>query len=455
MSGPSSLQGPPITDKRQLVAYHESGNKPPSAWRVGTEHEKFVFRRADLRRAPYEGPDGIGALLNAMTRFGWKPVLEKGNVIALSNDARCSITLEPGGQFELSGAPLETIHQTCAEVHEHLRQVREVCDELGLGMIGLGFDPTSRREDVSWMPKGRYRIMGSYMPKKGGHGLDMMLRTCTVQANLDYETEADMVKKFRVSLALQPVAVALFANSPFVEGKPVEYQSYRSRVWTDTDPDRCGTLPFVFEDGFGFERYVDYILDVPMYFVYRDGKYIDASGQSFRDFMAGRLPAFPGELPVLSDWADHVTTAFPEVRLKSYLEMRGADGGPWRRLCALPALWVGLLYDRAALDAAADLVADWTEAEREAMRRDVPRLGLDTPHRSRTLRDIALEVLDIAREGLHRRARRDACGEDETHFLDALFAIAGSGRTPAAELIEDYKTRWHGNISRVYEEYSY
>jgi glutamate--cysteine ligase len=455
MSGPSSLQGPPITDKRQLVAYHEAGNKPPSAWRVGTEHEKFVFRRTDLRRAPYEGPDGIGALLTAMTRFGWKPVLEKGNVIALSNDARCSITLEPGGQFELSGAPLETIHQTCAEVHEHLRQVREVCDELGLGMIGLGFDPTSRREDVSWMPKGRYRIMGAYMPKRGGHGLDMMLRTCTVQANLDYETEADMVKKFRVSLALQPVAVALFANSPFFEGKPVDYQSYRSLVWTDTDPDRCGTLPFVFEDGFGFERYVDYMLDVPMYFVYRDGNYIDASGQSFRDFMAGRLPAYPGEVPVLSDWVDHVTTAFPEVRLKSYLEMRGADGGPWRRLCALPALWVGLFYDRIALDAAADLVADWTEEEREAMRRDVPRLGLDTPHRSRTLRDIALEILDMAREGLHRRARRDACGEDETHFLDALFAIAGSGRTQASEMIEDYKNRWNGDISRVYEEYSY
>jgi len=455
MSGPSSLQGPPITDKRQLVEYHASGNKPPEAWRVGTEHEKFVFRRADLKRTPYDGPDGIGALLRGMTRFGWKPVEEKGNVIALANDARCSITLEPGGQFELSGAPLETVHQTCNEVHEHLRQVREVCDELGLGMIGLGFDPTSPRAEVPWMPKGRYRIMGEYMPKRGKLGLDMMLRTCTVQANLDYQSEADMVRKFRVSLALQPLAVALFANSPFVEGKPTGYQSYRSLVWTDTDPDRSGMLPFVFEDGFGFERYVDYMLDVPMYFVYRDGNYIDASGQSFRDFMAGRLPAMPGELPLIGDWADHVTTAFPEVRLKSYLEMRGADGGPWRRLCALPALWVGLLYDGTALDAAADLIADWTAQEHEAMRRDVPRLGLDTPLRSRTFRDLALEVLEIAREGLHRRARRDACGEDETHFLDALFTIAGGGRTPAVELVEDYNTRWGGDIRRIYEEYSY
>jgi glutamate--cysteine ligase len=455
MSGPSSVEGPPITDKRQLVEYHTTGNKPPAEWRVGTEHEKFVFRRADLSRVPYEGPDGIGALLQGMTRFGWKPVVEKGNIIALSNDARCSITLEPGGQFELSGAPLETIHQTCEEVHEHLRQVREVCDELGLGMIGLGFDPSSRRDEVPWMPKGRYRIMRDYMPKKGRLGLDMMLRTCTVQANLDYRSESDMVKKFRASLALQPVAVALFANSPFIERRPSGFLTYRSLVWTDTDPDRCGTLPFVFEDGFGFERYVDYMLDMPMYFVYREGTYIDASGQSFRDFIAGKLPALPGELPRIGDWADHLTTAFPEVRLKTYLEMRGADGGPWRRLCALPALWVGLLYDDAALDAACALVADWTAEEREAMRREVPRLGLDTPHRSRTFREIALEMLEIARDGLHRRARRDACGEDETHFLDALFAIAGSGRTPAEELVDDYNTRWGRDIARVYDEYSY
>jgi glutamate--cysteine ligase len=455
MAAPPGSPGVPITDKRQLVEYHAAGSKPPSAWRVGTEHEKFVFRRADLRRVPYEGPDGIGELLRRMMRFGWQPVIEGGNIIALQNDQHCSITLEPGGQFELSGAPLETVHQTCDEVHEHLRQVREVCDELGLGMIGLGFDPKSRREDVSWMPKGRYRIMRDYMPKKGGMGLDMMLRTCTVQANLDYASEADMVQKFRVSLALQPVAVALFANSPFVEGKPSGYQSYRSLVWTDTDPDRCGTLPFVFEPGFGFERYVDYMLDVPMYFVYRDGEYIDASGQSFRDFMAGRLPALPGEVPHLGDWGDHITTAFPEVRLKTYLEMRGADGGPWRRLCALAALWVGILYDRTALDGAAELVKDWTAGEREAMRQDVPRLGLTTPFRSGTLRDVALTVLDLAYGGLRRRARKDAAGDDESHFLETLFVIAGSGRTPAAELLDDYHTRWAGNLDRIYEDYSY
>jgi glutamate--cysteine ligase len=455
MTTTPSSPGALITDKRQLVEHLERGCKPPAAWRVGTEHEKFVFRRSDLRRVPYEGPAGIAELLREMTRFGWDPVIEGGNTIALANDARCSITLEPGGQFELSGAPLETVHQTCDEVHEHLRQVHEVCDDLGLGMIGLGFDPKWRRSEVPFMPKARYRIMRDYMPKKGRLGLDMMLRTCTVQANLDYGSEADMVKKFRVSLALQPVAVALFANSPFVEARPSGCLSYRSLVWTDTDPDRCGTLPFVFEEGFGFERYVDYVLDMPMYFVYRHGRYIDASGQSFRDFLAGRLPVLLGEFPRLGDWADHLTTAFPEVRLKTFLEMRGADGGPWRRLCALPALWVGLLYDSVALDAAWDLVADWTAEEREAMRRDVPRLGLATPLRTRILRDIALEMLEIAREGLHRRARRSVTGEDETHFLDPLFAIAGGGHTPAEQLLEDYRTRWDGAIDPVFTDYAY
>jgi len=454
MSAPPKAGGAPITSKRQLVEYFESGSKPRSEWRVGTEHEKFVFDLETLRTVSYEQPNGIGALLRGLQRFGWQPVEEHGNVIALTMEG-CSITLEPGGQFELSGAPLRSIHETCAEVGRHLQQVKQVGSELKVGLLGMGMNPKWPRADTPWMPKGRYKIMRKQMERKGKLGLDMMTRTCTVQANLDFASEADMVKKLRVSLALQPIATALFADSPFTDGKPNGFMSFRSHVWTDTDPDRCGTLPFAFEDGMGFERYVDYMLDVPMYFVYRDGNYIDASGQSFRDFMAGRLPAFPGELPQIGDWMDHVTTAFPEVRLKSYLEMRGADGGPWRRLCALPALWVGLLYDSISLDAACDLVADWTEEEREAMRRDVPRLGLETPHRSRNLRDIALEMLEIAREGLHRRARRDACGEDETHHLDALFAIAGGGRTPAEELVEDYNTRWAGRIEPLYTEQAY
>jgi glutamate--cysteine ligase len=454
MSAPPTSTGEPITDKRQLVEYLAAGSKPPEAWRIGTEHEKFVFRRSDLRRVPYEGKDGIRALLEGLTRFGWTPVLEDGKPIALAQ-GQCSISLEPGGQFELSGAPLETVHQTCAEVGTHLKQVREIAGELGIGMLGLGFDPKWRRADVPWMPKGRYAIMRDYMPKRGTMGHDMMLRTCTVQVNLDFSSEADMVTKFRVGLALQPVATALFAASPFVEGKPSGYLSYRSHVWTDVDPDRSGILPFVFDKGFGFENYVDYLLDMPMYFVYRDGRYIDASGQSFRDFMVGKLPALPGEMPGMGDWVNHLATAFPEVRLKRFLEMRGADGGPWARLCALPALWVGLYYDQTSLDAAASMIADWTPAEHQALRDLVPRLGLKTPFRGRTLREVALDVLALSRAGLQRRARQDNCGENETHYLNPLFAIADSGRTPAEDLLRDFETRWHGNVDPIFTEHAY
>ncbi len=454
MSAPPKTRGEPITDRRQLVAYLEAGCKPESDWRIGTEHEKFAFDLTDLARLPYEGPSGIGALLEGLTRFGWTPVEENGRVIALT-EGSCSVTLEPGGQVELSGAPLETIHQTCAELNKHLVQVKEVAAELGVGLLGMGFDPKWRREDVPWMPKGRYKIMRDYMPKKGRLGLDMMVRTCTVQVNLDFASEADMVKKLRVGLALQPVATALFADSPFIEGKPNGFLSYRSHVWTDTDPDRCGTLPFAFEDGMGFERYVDYMLDVPMYFVYRDGKYIDASGQSFRDFMAGRLPALPGEHPGIGDWSDHLTTAFPEVRLKRFLEMRGADSGPWQRICALPALWVGLLYDSGTLDAAWDLVKDWTAQEREALRRDVPRLALKTPFRGKPLQHLAQAVVELAAQGLRRRAKLDQVGGDEGHFLDVLRRIAETGVTPAEEKLEAYRTRWQGSVDPVFAEYAY
>src|SRR5262245_13717575 len=419
MSAPPKSRGVPITDKRQLAAWLEVGAKPRSRWRIGTEHEKFCFRLDDLKRLPYEGTNGIRALLEGLTRFGGERVEEEGRPIALTLDDG-AITLEPGGQFELSGAPVRTIHETCAEVHTHLHQVKEVAAELGIGLIGLGFDPKWRREDIAWMPKARYKIMREYMPKGGSLGLDMMLRTCTVQVNLDYASEADMVRKFRIGLALQPVATALFANSPFKEGRSSGFLSYRSHVWTDTDPDRTGILPFVFEKGMSFERYVDYLLDVPMYFVYREGRYVDASGQSFRDFLKGRLPALPGEVATIGDFVDHVSTVFPEVRLKRYLEMRGGDGGPWRRICALPALWVGLLYDEGALAAAEELSSGWTLADHQQLRREVPRLGLKTPFKGGTVRDLARRVLTIAVDGLSARARATGYGKDETCFLDPL-----------------------------------
>ncbi len=452
MSAPPQGKGEPIADKRQLVEYLEQGAKPRADWRIGTEHEKFAFRTADLRPLPYEGPDGIRALLEGLAReFGWRPVLEGDLPIALVKDGG-SVTLEPGGQFELSGAPLQTLHQTCCEVHTHLDEVRKVAEPLGVAMLGMGFNPKWKRDAIPWMPKGRYKIMGAYMPKRGSLGLDMMLRTCTVQVNLDFADEADMVRKFQVSLALQPIATALFANSPFSEGKPNGFVSYRSHIWTDTDSDRCGTIPFVFEPGMGFERYVDWVLDVPMYFVYRDGRYIDASGQSFRDFMQGRLPALPGELPTLSDWTDHLTTVFPEVRLKRFLEMRGADGGPWRVICALPALWVGLLYDTDALDAAAALVRDWTEEERERLRDDVPRLGLRTPFRRGTVLDIAREVVALASKGLAARARLNWDGVDETRYLRPLEQIVATGRSLADDKLSRFEEEWGGDIDHLYRE---
>lgn len=454
MSGPSAASSEPIRHRQQLIDSLASGSKPKSAWRIGTEHEKFGFRLDDLRPLTWEGEQGIGALLEGLTRFGWQRVSENGKLIALSRDG-ASVTLEPAGQFELSGAPLETIHQTCVEINSHLREVKSVADGMGVGFLGMGFQPKWRREDMPWMPKGRYAIMRRYMPTVGKLGLDMMTRTCTVQVNLDFADEADMVRKFRTSLALQPVATALFADSPFTEGKLNGYLSYRSHIWTDTDPDRTGMLDFVFDESFGFERYVDYLLDVPMYFSYRDGVYHDLAGRSFRTFMRGELEPMPGVLPTMSDWSDHMTTAFPEVRLKKFLEMRGADGGPWNRLCALPAFWVGLLYDQTALDAAWDLVKDFSLEERNALRDGVPRHGLKLPFRSGSLRDIAIEALKISAEGLRRRARRNADGADESIFLMPLIEIAEANETPAERKIALFKGRWNGSVDPVFREFVY
>ncbi|MFO1507054.1 MAG: glutamate--cysteine ligase [Lysobacterales bacterium] len=454
MSGPSHASEQPVERRAQLAEFLAAGGKPAARWKIGTEHEKFVFRTDDLRPPPYEGERGIGALLKGIAGCGWNPVEENGNVIALSRGA-ASVTLEPAGQLELSGAPLDTIHQTCCEVQDHLACVRRATEPLRLGILGMGFQPKWRREDMPWMPKGRYAIMRRYMPKVGSLGLDMMTRTCTVQVNLDFADEADMVKKFRVSLALQPIATALFADSPFTEGQPNGYLSYRSHIWTDTDPDRTGMLDFVFEDGFGFERYVDYLLEVPMYFVYRHGRYLDCAGQSFRDFLAGRLPALPGETPTLRDWSDHMTTAFPEVRLKQFLEMRGADGGPWNRLCALPAFWVGLLYDATSLDAAWDLVKDFSLAERHALRDGVPRHALKLPFRDTTVRNLAAEVLKIAGCGLRRRACLNRNQVDETTYLQPLLEFVDSGQSPAERKLELFQTEWNGSIDPLFREFAY
>ncbi|CCQ74722.1 glutamate--cysteine ligase [Magnetospira sp. QH-2] len=445
----------PITDRRQLVEYLASGCKPRDQWKIGTEHEKFAYDLETLKPLEYEGPRGVRAVLERLQQFGWDLVYEGGNPIALQAEGKGSITLEPGGQLELSGAPLDNIHQTCTEVNTHLKQVKAVAADLNIAFLGLGYNPKIPVADVPWMPKGRYKIMRDYMPTRGGLGLDMMLNTCTVQVNLDFDSEATMARMFRVSLALQPIATALFANSPFKNGKPTGFLSYRSHIWTDVDPDRSGMLPFVFEDGFGFEQYVDYLLDVPMYFVYRDGRYIDAAGQSFRDFMNGRLPALPGEVPTMADWSDHLTVSFPEVRLKKYLEMRGADGGPWGRICALSALWVGLLYDSTALDDAWELIKDWTVEDQAYLRDETPKQALKTPFGNRSVKEIAIDMLKISHDGLRRRERLDVVGLNETHFLNDLFTIADSGFTAAEELLCAYERRWERQVDPLFQEYAY
>lgn len=437
------------------MEFLEDGCKPPEDWRIGTEHEKFAFDPETFRTLAYEGKSGVREILERMCRFGWEPVLENGKPIGLKKPDNSSISLEPGGQIELSGAPLETIHQTCGELTNHLEQVKEVAGELDVGFLGLGYIPKWTLKDINWMPKDRYKIMREYMLKKGNLGHHMMLATCTVQVNLDFSSESHMVRMFRTALALQPVATALWANSPFREGSKNGYLSFRSHIWNDTDPDRTGILPFVFEDGFGFERYVDYMLDVPMYFVYRDGQYIDVSGESFRDFLKGKLGALSGKKPTLKDWEDHMTTAFPEVRLKRFLEMRGADGGPWENLCALPAFWVGLLYDNQALADAENYVSDWSFDELSQLRNEVPKTALKTRFRNNSVQDIALDILEISKAGLHRRAKVDSAGNDETSFLNPLFKIAASGNSPADNLLAAFDGSWGGSIDPVFSEQNY
>jgi glutamate--cysteine ligase len=452
MSIPQSAGGP-IQSRDDLVAYIAAGSKPKSEWRIGTEHEKFVYSLKDYKPLAYETRPGIRQLLEGMKRFGWQPIMEGPNIIGLSFEG-AALSLEPGGQFELSGAPMKNVHDTCEELNTHRHQVREVCAEIGAGCLGVGFAPTWTLAETPVMPKGRYAIMRAYMPKVGGYGLEMMFRTCTVQGNFDYGSEADMVKKFRVALALQPIATALFANSPFREGRPNGFLSYRSQIWTDVDNARAGMLPFVFEDGFGFERYVDYALDVPMYFVYRDGKYIDVAGKSFRDFLARKIPELSGITPMMSDWADHLTTLFPEVRMKRYLEVRGADGGTWRRICGLPALWAGLLYDQTALDAGWDLVKDWTSEEREAMRASVPVLAFNTPFRDTNVLELSRRMLTIAAAGLESRAK--ALGiKSEKGYIEPFQELVDRGQTRAEELLTLFKGEWKGDLCRLFDSYNF
>ena len=448
----------PIESLDELVGYLAAGNKPRDQWRIGTEHEKFPFYVDGNAPVPYGGDKGIRALLEGMQKtLGWEPIIDAGNIIGLVEPTgQGAISLEPGGQFELSGAPLETIHHTCRESNRHLAQLREIAEPMGIRFLGLGGSPKWTLAETPRMPKSRYEIMTRYMPKVGRQGLDMMYRTCTIQVNLDFESEADMRRKMQVSLKLQPLSTALFANSPFTDGKPNGLQSWRGEIWRDTDNQRSGLKEFCFAPDFGFVDYVEWALDVPMYFVIRDGRYHDMTHMTFRQFLGGEARAqVPDGLPTMGDWANHLSTLFPDVRLKRFLEMRGADGGPWRRICALPAFWVGLLYDETTLGAAEALTADWTYEEVLAMRNAVPEQGLGAMFRGHSLNEMARDVLALSREGLQARGRKNRDGYDETSFLSTLDEVVARGTTSAEELVRAYHTRWGGSIEPVFLEYAY
>ena len=441
----------------QLIEYLASGCKPKSDWRIGTEHEKFGYCKETLSPIPYNGDRSVLAILKGLEKeYGWKPIKENNSIIGLSKNG-ANVSLEPGGALELSGAQLQTVFQTCDEVNEHLLEVKSIADKLNIGFIGLGAAPHWTHDEMPMMPKGRYKLMSEYMDQVGTMGKSMMFRTCTVQVNLDFSSESDMVKKLRVALALQPIATALFSNSPFFDGNLTGHKSWRSRIWRSLDPQRTGLLPFVFNEDFGFEAWVEYALDVPMYFVYRDGNYINALGQSFRDFMKGELPALPGELPTLNDWADHLTTIFPEARLKKFIEMRGADAGQWHRLCALPAFWVGICYDQGSLDAAWDMVKSWNEIHRENLRVAAAKEGLDASVGRTRLIDLAKETILISENGLKNRAQASSNGlySDESLFLDSLKENIEKRKSSADELLEKYHGSWNRDLTKIFEEYSY
>ena len=447
-----------IQSKEDLIKPFQNGEKKPSDFKIGTEHEKFVFHIDTLKPVPFLGESGIENLLLALKKYGWESILEDGNTIGLSRDKSLgggTITLEPAGQLELSGAPLTNIHETFNELDEHRSQISKEGSNLGLGFLGAGLTPDWSFDEMPIMPKSRYKIMKNYMPKKGNLGLDMMFRSTTIQVNLDYSSESDMIKKFKVSLALQPIATALFANSPFLDGNLTGYNSFRSHIWTDTDPDRTGMLPFVFDGEMSYEKYVDYALKVPMYFIYRDGNYLDVSGSSFEDFLNGDLDELPNEKPNIIDWENHLTTIFPEVRLKSFLEMRGADGGSFESVCALSSFWVGLLYDSESLDSSFNLIKDFNIKQLQELRIEVAKNGLHSIIEGIEIQEIAKKVLKLSREGLRNRNILNENGDSEEIFLDPLQKILSSGKSSSDDLIKKFSNNWNKNLVNMYKEYTF
>ncbi len=438
----------PVESVEELVAHLRSGEKPRERWRVGTEHEKIGLYEDTHAPVPYEGERGIGALLRRVAaEDGWNPLVEGPHVIGLEK-AGASITLEPGGQMELSGAPLRTIHETCDEFHAHLSLMKRVCEPMRIVFLGLGIHPLHGVERIPVMPKARYRIMRRYLPTRGSLALEMMFATATVQANFDYSDEADMVAKMRAALGVSPIVSALFANSSVSEGKANGFITRRLHIWTHTDPDRCGMLPFAFEQGFGYREYVEWALDVPMFFIVRNGAYQPAHETTFRRFLQ---QGFRGERPTLADFDRHLTTLFPDVRLKRIIEVRGADAVPPGLTCSLPALWKGLLYDPEALKQAAALVSGYDAETREAARSDVARRGLSARYGGEPVLELARQLAAISREGLARLAHAGRRDRDETGFLDPVFAQLELAASPGSLVVERWEGEWARSVERLIE----
>lgn len=435
-----------VTRRDPLIAYFATGAKPRSEWRIGTEYEKVAVERKTGRAARYFGRNGIEELLRRLAdRYGWTPRSEGDHVIALQGE-RATITLEPGAQVELSGEPCESIHCAHAELTEHVSQIVSVGEEIGIAFLGLGMQPLSPVEDIEWVPKARYGIMGPYMQKVGTLGHRMMKQTATVQTNIDFSDERDAMEKMRVTMGLSPILTAMFANSPICDGRLNGYMSFRQHVWTDTDRDRCGLLPFVFSRDAGFEDYADWALGVPMYFIRRDDRFVDLSGLPFREFLK---KGAAGHHATLADWQLHLTTLFPEVRLKTYIEVRSVDSQPPERMLALPALMKGVLYDADCLLGAWDLVKGWSFGERLDLYDASHRDALMARVRGVRLLDLARELCAIARVGLRRQNLRNGRGEDETVYLNGIERQLESGVSPARVIADRWAGEWEERIDRL------
>ena len=433
-------------NKNLLVKIFSEGCKEKIKWKIGTEHEKFGFKKKSLEPINFQDIQQI--FLKLSNKYNWEKVFEDSNLIALKKN-NASITLEPGGQIELSGAPMKNLFETCKEVNQHQSELDDICKSMEIDFLGMGLLPKWKLNKIKLMPKKRYKIMSEYMPQVGSKGLDMMFRTATIQANYDFSSESDMVKKMRVSQSLQPIIIALYANSPFVDGKITNYKSFRSFIWTKTDKKRCGILPFIYDNSFSFERYVDYLLDIPMYFIIRDNEYINMTKYTFRNFLEKKV--LKKIEPNLEDWKIHLTTVFPEVRLKTFIELRGADGGPWSRVCALPAFWTGILYDKKNLNEIWTKISHWDYSGIVNFYENVRRDGLNTfTPDGEKLSDFTKTILNQSGEGLVRRNIKTDRG-NESIFLEPLKKILESGKSPAEMWKKLFFSEWKNDIDMLYK----